>query len=139
MLLITKAQRVRLLRSGQHRDQDHAPVVKIFSPVGAATWLISEIDPREPDRLFGLCDLGLGFPELGYVSLTELQDVDVQVRIKVEDSDGRRPVTIGARLPLERDRYFKGKYPLSVYDRAAKYAGRIVTDHDVLEQASKQA
>ena len=48
-----------------------APVVKLFTPNAGATWLQCEIDREGDDRAFGLCDLGQGFPELGYVSLTE--------------------------------------------------------------------
>jgi hypothetical protein len=49
--------------------------VKLFAPDGNATWLLTEIDPDDGDRAFGLCDLGLGEPELGYVSLAELESV----------------------------------------------------------------
>lgn len=56
---------------------------------GTATWLLSESDPDDPDRLFGLCDLGLGFPELGYVSLAEI----ITLRGKLG-------------LPIERDQHF---------------------------------
>ena len=50
------------------------PVVKLFVCVGGnATWLLTELDP-ETNIAFGLCDLGHGFPELGYVDLTELED-----------------------------------------------------------------
>ncbi|MBR0868248.1 DUF2958 domain-containing protein [Bradyrhizobium diazoefficiens] len=45
----------------------HVPVAKFFARDAQATWLITEVDPDEPDRLFGLCDLGQGCPELGYV------------------------------------------------------------------------
>jgi len=39
--------------------------------MGNATWVVWEYDAE--DRMgFGLCDLGLGFPELGYVSLGEV-------------------------------------------------------------------
>lgn len=38
---------------------------------GSAQWLIAEID-RDSWLMFGYCDLGLGFPEWGYVSLEEL-------------------------------------------------------------------
>ena len=48
----------------------HKPVVKYFTPFGGATWLISEID--DENMMFGLCDLGMGFPELGYVHLQDL-------------------------------------------------------------------
>ena len=122
MLLITKAQRRRLLGNGATPDSDHPPVVKIFSPVGAATWLISEMDPRESDRLFGLCDLGLGFPELGYVWLSELESVRVEI--------GR------AALSLERDLHFKPGYPLSVYTEAARTTGYITTDPAALAAAA---
>ena len=49
------------------------PVVKLFTPDASATWLLTELDPADPDLAFGLCDLGLGCPELGYVRLSELE------------------------------------------------------------------
>src|SRR5450755_4554581 len=80
MKLLTTSLREKLLANGranrdadglprEHGYIDHKPVVKLFTPDGAATWLLTEIDPDDPDRAFGLCDLGFGCPELGYVSL----------------------------------------------------------------------
>jgi hypothetical protein len=107
--LLTVEDRVRLLVNALADDRDHPPVLKLFTPDGAATWLISEADPDDPDRLFGLCDLGLGFPELGYVSLAEISAVK-----------GR----LG--LPVERDIHFVGEKPLSFYAEEARKQGRIV-------------
>ena len=87
---------------------DFYPVVKLFTPDAGATWLLTEIDPDEPDLAFGLCDLGLGFPELGSVSLSELAALR-----------GR----LG--LPVERDLYFVARKPLSTYAREASEAGHI--------------
>lgn len=115
MKLLTKELTERLLRNGANRDQDHAPVVKFFNPTGAATWLITEMDPEDGDTLFGLCDLGQGFPELGNVSLTELSSIRVRFG-----------------LGIERDLHFTGKYPISVYANAARFAGRIVEDERTL-------
>lgn len=70
--LLTAAHQRRLLANGLHNERDHFPMLKVFLPDGAATWLLSECDSDDPDRLFGLCDLGLGEVELGYVSLAEL-------------------------------------------------------------------
>ena len=56
--LLTVADRVQLLVNAINGG-DHAPVVKLFTPDAQATWLITEVDPDDPDRLFGLCDLGL--------------------------------------------------------------------------------
>lgn len=53
---------------------DFRPVVKLWMPTGQAIWLVTEYD-EEADHLFGLCDLGQGFPELGYVSLEEIKSV----------------------------------------------------------------
>jgi hypothetical protein len=108
--LLTVADRVELLVNGLHPDTDHRPVVKLFMTDGAATWLLAECDPDEPDRLFGLCDLGLGFPELGYVSLSEI--------IEVRDRLG---------LPVERDLHFVADKPLSAYADEARAKGRIIT------------
>lgn len=107
--LLTVEDRVRLFANALADERDHVPVVKLFTPDAGATWLLSECDPDEPDRLFGLCDLGQGFPELGYVSLVEI-------------------LTVRGRLglPVERDLHFVGDRPLSVYAEEARKQGRIV-------------
>ena len=110
MKLFTRAIEEKLLANGRNRDQDHAPVVKIFNPVGSATWLLSEIDPEYPELGFGLADLGMGSPELGSVSITDLKNF--------------RNNQTG--LGLERDLHFRGTAPMSVYAAAAREAGCIV-------------
>lgn len=47
------------------KTEDFQPIVKLFCPWSNATWLLTELDPDDPDIAFGLCDLGLGFPEMG--------------------------------------------------------------------------
>jgi len=53
------------------QEADFAPVLKLFCPWGAATWLISELDP-ESNIAYGLAYLGGGRPELGLISIDEL-------------------------------------------------------------------
>jgi hypothetical protein len=118
MGLLTKAQREQMLENGraqaaaQRRDEsiDFKPVVKLFTPDAGATWLLTELDPADPDIAFGLCDLGLGFPEIGSVSLAELEAV-------------RGPLG----LAVERDLSFQATKTLSEYADEARSAGRIVT------------
>ncbi len=38
-------------------------------------WMLASIDPDNHDIAFGLMQIGDGFPELGYVSLKELEDL----------------------------------------------------------------
>lgn len=118
MNLFTKAQFERLLANGRNRDQDHPPVVKLFTPDANCTWLISEIDPEEPEIAFGLCDLGLGCPELGCISLAEL-----------------RALRGNLGLPVERDLSFTATHPMSVYAEAARQAEGVTENHQALEQA----
>jgi len=114
--LLPRSIHDRLLANGRRQDPvrgtedeiDFHPVVKLFTPDAGCTWLLTEIDPDEPDIAFGLCDLGLGFPELGTVSLTELASVR-----------GR----LG--LPVEVDRHFKATKPISRYAADASAAGHI--------------
>jgi hypothetical protein len=122
MKLLTKELTERLLRNGANRGQDHAPVVKFFNPTGGATWLITEMDPEDCDTLFGLCDLGQGFPELGSVSLAELSGIKVRFG-----------------LGIERDLHFTGKYPISVYAKAADIAGGIVESDSALTLAQNMS
>jgi hypothetical protein len=114
--MILDSQRVKLLANGAinlaHRlddgkTEDFQPVVKLFNPVGAATWLLSELD-EDGDTAFGLCDLGLGEPELGYVSLEELASV-----------------TLRFGLYIERDIHFNARKMLSEYAAEARRLGRI--------------
>ena len=55
-------------------------MLKLFNPLGPATWLICELDTGG-DTLFGLCDLGAGERELGYVRLDELKEVNAGLAI----------------------------------------------------------
>lgn len=113
MLLFTAQQRRRLLANGRRSQGpaafDPRPVVKLFTPDANATWLLTELDPDDADLAFGLCDLGVGCPELGAVSLIEIRAIRGRLR-----------------LPVERDLFFAADRPLSAYAAAARAAGRII-------------
>lgn len=123
MELLTEAQKQKLMHNGapKNRDNDHASVVRLYIPGTLCSWLLSELVPsEEPDIAFGLCDLGMGFPELGSVSLDELEAV------------GR-----GRPFGVRCDEHFETEYPMSVYSLAARNAQEITTDHFTLLDAAK--
>jgi hypothetical protein len=93
----------------QDQVLDFQPLVILFTADGNATWLLTELNP-DIDLAFGLCDLGLGEPELGYVSLVEL-------------SAARGPVG----LPLECDLHFAPILTISAYADRAREHRRIIT------------
>lgn len=109
---LTDAQFDQLLANGRQSqvqsDFDPLPVAKLFTPDAGATWLLGGNDPDAPDIAFGLCDLGVGFPELGCVSLAELSQLRGMLN-----------------LPIEQDLHFRADRRLSVYAREARSAGRI--------------
>jgi hypothetical protein len=126
MKLLTQAQRAQLLDNGRRQaavkgtpaEIDFKPVVKLFDPFGAATWLLTEIDPSDTDVAFGLCDLGMQCPEIGSVSLSELEGF-------------RRVLTINGKrtsglLGIERDLHFVADKTLSAYADEARRDGRIL-------------
>jgi hypothetical protein len=103
-----------MLENGRRRNSvadadplELEPVVKLFTPDTTCVWLLTEIDPEEPDLLFGLCDLGMGYPALGYVRLTELEAV-------------RGPR--GRRVKCDSD--FTPDKPLGKYAEEARISGR---------------
>ena len=61
-------------------------VCKFFNPMGAGTWLIAEGEEQATGDwlFFGYCDLGLGTPEWGYVSLSELESVKLPLGLGIE-------------------------------------------------------
>ena len=118
MELVTPEQREQLLANGARRGADHTPVVKLFNPCGAGTWLVTELDPEDESIAFGLADLGT--PEIGSFSLEELKAF-------------KGPFGLG----IERDLYFEAKFTLSAYAEAARAAGRIVEYGPVLDDAGR--
>ena len=97
--------RMRLNAKQRHqKGYDPMPVVRLYVPYTCCQWLLTEID-EELNIAFGLCDLGMGFPELGYVSLFEIAEVTPHVRC---------------------DPHFVAVAPLSVYSREAHNAQGIV-------------
>ena len=106
MKIFTKAQEAQLIKNAQAgEDSSRKPVVKLFGG-GACTWLISE---KDGDTLFCLCDLGHGFPELGYASQADLEAIKFPP----------------FRLPIERDLHFTADKSLTEYARDARRTGRI--------------
>jgi hypothetical protein len=130
-LLFTDEQKAKLQENGiascdavmlDGNTPDHIPVVKWFHPSMAATWLISELEMERVEdgdeqqknyiptgRAYGLCDLGMQSPEIGYVSVAEILEV------------GRN-----GRLGIERDCYLTLDKPLSEYANRARKEGRII-------------
>jgi hypothetical protein len=110
--LITDEQRARLLANGRARAEgrklDPLPVVRLFTPDAHATWLLTELDPDDGDRAFGLCDVGIGMPTLDHVRLSDLAAI-------------RGPLD----RPIERDLYFTARRPLSEYVQLAQENGSV--------------
>ena len=113
MDIITDEIRAALARNGERAaldpDFDPSPIVKLFTPESGATWLLAWTEPDEPDIAFGLCDLGLGFPELGSVRLSEIAAMRGRLGLRVERD-----------LPFRPDR------TLSAYADEARRSGTIV-------------
>ena len=88
MQIINDDIRAQLLANGARSAADESfdppPVVKLFTPDAGATWLLTELDPAEPDIAFGLWDLGVGCPELGTVRLSEIEAVRGAVSLPAE-------------------------------------------------------
>jgi len=116
MEIVTPEIREQLLENGRTNkplrgtddERDFAPVVKLFTPDGNGTWLLTELDPDDPDLAFGLADLGMGAPEPGNVRISELQDMRGALG-----------------LPVERDVNFTPTKTLNEYVEASHASGSI--------------
>ncbi|WP_042883681.1 DUF2958 domain-containing protein [Cupriavidus necator] len=111
--LITAEQREQLLANGHAYAAGHGsdplPVVRLFTPDAHATWLLAALDPTDGDTAYGLCDVGIGMPELGHVKLSDLASI------------------VGPlKRPILRDRYFRPTRSLGEYARLAQSSGSIV-------------
>lgn len=112
----------RLLANGKEQQalsereewKDHVPVVLLELPETGCRWLLTEVNPDDPGIAFGLCDLGLGFPEQGSVSLEELAEL-------------RNP--FGQKV--ERNRSFHTDQSLGYYTDLANQYRRIVLPQEL--------
>ncbi|MEP9360065.1 DUF2958 domain-containing protein [Sphingomonas sp. KR3-1] len=99
-------------------EPDPVPVLKLFNPLSAATWLATEIDV-DGDTLFGLADLGFGCPELGSFSIAELASVRLRYG-----------------LLIERDTAFRTPFALSVWTQWSSHAGSILWAETLLRRVA---
>jgi len=104
---MTKPIEKKLKANWASEKEDFKPVAKFFTPWANATWLVSEFDEAS-GVFFGLCDLGLGSPELGYVSKAELEALSHWSGLKVE-----------------RDRSFEADKTISEYADEARAKGAV--------------
>ena len=111
MTFLTNDQQSQMVANGAARargeELDPLPVVKLYTLDAGAVWLLTELDV-DGDRAFGLCDAGMGCPELGHVSLSALEGVG-----------GPRGMRIVA------DPHFKPRQTLSGYLADAQRDGSI--------------
>lgn len=111
-LLVTDEQRAQLLANGHARAADAQtdlwPVVRLFTPDAHATWLLAALNPADSDTAWGVCDVGIGMPELGTIKLSDLATI------------------VGPqRIPVRRDLHFHAVRPMSEYLRLAQANGSI--------------
>jgi hypothetical protein len=113
MQLLTPEHRETMLANGRRYQADPdfvpKPVVKLFTPWGACTWLLTDLDPDDNDIASGLCDLGFGEPELGSVRISEIESL-------------RGPFGLRA----ERDVNFVAKETIGTYAARARIDGQII-------------
>lgn len=82
--LLTIEQRIVMLAFGAASaagdGAERVPLAKMFTPDAACVRMLSELEPMDPVIAFGLCDLGLGFPEWGSVRLSETESIPRPLR-----------------------------------------------------------
>jgi len=85
MKLMTKELEKRFKQVGsQQKVEDPIVIVKYFNPIGIGKWFATEYDPKEK-MFFGYVSLfGDYNDEWGYFSLTELEETELRMGMKIE-------------------------------------------------------
>lgn len=66
----------------QEDPEDPLVIAKFFNPVSAGKWLITEYCPKQ-HLAFGYV-MGLGYDELGYISLTKMESIALPFGMGIE-------------------------------------------------------
>ena len=95
MKMLTKEieNKIPALYAQDGKGENATVYVKFFNPCGAATWYGTEYDPIER-IFFGWATLDGQFGELGYFSLTELENITLPYGLKIERDLHFKPCTI---------------------------------------------
>jgi len=114
MRLLTLAQYDQLIKNGSepYQGDDHIPVVKLTMP--NCTWLLTEIDSENPNIGYGLYMPDDHFSRLAHIDLEEAMNTANCMYITVE--------------------YFKGNFPVSVYQDAEWFYGKLIEDETFLRK-----
>lgn len=98
--LLTDEQMDKLKQIGlsEEENENQVPVVRLHIPGKEAYWLFSCIVSGTEQMAYGIFEIGLGSPELGYFDLSEIAE------LKFEGG-----------LELENDLQFKGEHSLMKY------------------------
>jgi hypothetical protein len=109
MSLIPAALMEPLTCNGHHHGHDFTPLLKLDMWVvngQSISWLVSELDPQNPNRAYGLGEKWNGEVTERYFDLAELE--------RAADLFG---------LHIVADENFTPRHPLSVYRQAAREQG----------------
>ena len=101
MMTAALGKKIPPLYSQDEKGDEAIVYAHYFNPYGIGEWWILEWDGK--DEMFGYADLG--FPELGYISLSELENVSIG----------------GMELPIERDLHWREKTLGEVKQAVSKY------------------
>ncbi|MBM6577141.1 DUF2958 domain-containing protein [Microvirga sp. SRT01] len=85
-------------KRGTKGEIDFPPVCRVYVPYTRCQWLLTELD--EDGIAFGLCDLG--YPELGSVSIAEIEARDLKGVRAVEDIAWRADKTLSQYAEIAR-------------------------------------
>src|SRR3546814_2434153 len=91
-------------RAASVKQHDPFPVVPLHTPDANASWLLTELDPDDPDLAYGLCDLGLGAPKLDYVRLSQLVEIAGDAVARDADFVARQAISAYLREAQSADR-----------------------------------
>lgn len=104
MKLLTQKEIKKLekhpIGSQDEKGYDAEVLFKLFSPVGMATWYITEGDQYDDDwEFFGYCILNdLEMSEFGYVTLNQLKSLRLPYGLSVEREIRFKPCTVREAL-----------------------------------------
>lgn len=128
LTFFNECQLARLLLNGsvEQRGRDHTPVACLeFKPLGYK-WLITEIDPLNPDIGYGLINVE-GQVNVGIINLHELDTLRGDTFSEFNENLHLLDDEELADMAVDIDNSFSGEFPLSVYYAVAKEKGCVVS------------
>lgn len=85
LLTDEQIQKLKQIGLSEEQNEGQVPIVRLHLPDKNAYWLFSCIVSGQEKMAYGIFEMGIGFPEIGYFHLDDIADMKFEKNVAIEN------------------------------------------------------